>query len=64
MNAFSRQGKTLPSEVRNQIVEKWSKERGYSKYIATIKPTVVTVSMIVDLRAVIRRPYLHHTSVF
>ena len=41
MNAFSRQGKALPSEDRNQIIEKLlSNEYKYSKYIATIKPSL------------------------
>ena len=28
MNAFSRQDKALPSEVRNQIIEKWLSKEG------------------------------------
>ena len=64
MNALSRQGKALPSEVRNQIIEKWLSNEGTANISRQSNLPYKTVSNIVDLRVVIRRPYLHHTSVF
>ena len=61
MNAFSRQGKALPSEVRNQIIEKWLTNEGTTNRSRQSNLPYKTVSNIVDLRVVIRRPYLHHT---
>ena len=59
MNAFSRQGKALPSEVRNQIIEKWLSNEGTSNISQQSNLPYGTVSNIVDLRVLIRRPYLH-----
>ena len=64
MNAFSRQGKALPSEVRNQIIEKWLGNEGIANISRQSNLPYKTVSNIVDLWVVIRRPYLYHTSVF
>ena len=64
MNAFSRQGKALPSEVRNQIIEKWLSNEGTANISRQSNLPYKTVSNIVDLWVGIRRPYLHHTSVF
>ena len=64
MNVFSRQGKTLPSEVRNQIIEKWLRNEGMENISRQSNLPFKTVSNIVDLWVVIRRPYLDHTSVF
>ena len=64
MNAFSRQGKAFPSEVRNQIIEKWLSNEGTANISRQSNLPYKTVSNIVDLWVVIRRPYLRHTSVF
>ena len=64
MNAFSGQGKALPSEVRNQVVEKWLSNDGIANISRQSNLPYETVSNIVHLRVVIRRSYLHHTSVF
>ena len=64
MNAFSRQGKALPSEVRNQIIEKWLSNEGIANISRQSNLPYKTISNNVHLRVVIRSPYLHHTSVF
>ena len=59
MNAFSRQGKALPNEVRNQITEKWLSNEGTANISRQSNLPYKTVSNIVDLWVVICRPYLH-----
>ena len=49
MNAFIRQGKALPSEVRYQIVEKWISNEGMVNISRQLNLTYKTVSNIVDL---------------
>ena len=63
MNAFSRQGKGLPSEVRNQIIEKWLSNEGIANISRQSNLPNKTGSNILDRRVVIRRPFLHHTLV-
>ena len=64
MNTFSRQGKALPSEVRNQIVEKWLSNEGIANISRQSNLPYKTVGNIVDLCVLNRRPYLHDSSVF
>ena len=64
MNTFSIQGKDFSSEVRNQIIEKWLSNEGIANITRQSNLPNKTVSNIVDLWVAIRRPYLHHTSVF
>ena len=64
MNAFSRQGKALPSEVRDQIIEKWLSNEGIPNISRQSNLPYETVSNIVDFRVVIRRQYLHCTLYF
>lgn len=49
MNAFSRQGKALPIEVRNNIVEKWLNNEGIANISRQLNLPYKTVSNIVDL---------------
>ena len=49
MNAFSWQGKALPSEVRNQIIEKWLSNEGIANVLRQSNLPYKTVSNIVDL---------------
>ena len=58
MNPFCRQGKAFPSEVRNQINEKWLSNEGIANISQQSNLPYKTVSNIVDLRGVIRRPHL------
>ena len=64
MNAYNRQGKALPSEVRNQIIEKWLSNEGIANISRQSSQPYETVSNIMDFWVVFRRPYLHHISVF
>ena len=64
MNTFSRQSKALPGEFRNQVIEKLLSNEGIANISRKSNLPYKTVINIVDLRVVIRRPYLHHTSVF
>ena len=50
MNALSRQGKALPSEVRNQIIEKWLSNEGTANISRQSNLPYKTVSKIVHLR--------------
>ena len=63
MNAFSRQGKALPSEVRNQIIKqiivKWLSNECTANISRQSNLPYKTVSNIVDLGVVIRRQYFH-----
>ena len=52
------QGKALPSEVRSQIIEKWLSNEGTANTSRQSNIPYKTVSNIVDLWVVIRRPYL------
>ena len=56
MNAFSRKGKALPCEVRNQTIEKWLSNEGTANISSQSNLPYKTVSNIVDLWVVIRRP--------
>ena len=49
MNAFSRQGKALPTEVRNQIIEKWLSDEGTANISRQSNLPYKTVSNIGDL---------------
>jgi paired box protein 6 len=49
MNAFSRQGKALPIEVRNNIVEKCLNNEGIANISRQLNLPYKTVSNIVDL---------------
>jgi predicted transcriptional regulator len=51
MNAFSRQGKALPIEVRNQIIENWLDNEGLANILQQVNLPYKTVSNIVDLWA-------------
>ena len=64
MNAFSRQGKALPSEVRNQIIEKCLSNEGIANISRQSNLPFKTVSNIVHLTVITGCPHLHHTSVF
>ena len=50
MNAFSRHGKALPSEVRNQIIEKWLSYEGIANISRQSNLPYKTESNIVHLR--------------
>lgn len=49
MNPFSRQGKALPIEVRNEIIEKWLNNEGLSNISRQLNLPYKTVANIVDL---------------
>ena len=50
MNALSKQGKALPSEVRNQIMEKWLTREGIANISRQLNQPYKTVSNILDRR--------------
>ena len=50
MNVFSRQGRALPSTVRNQIIDKWLSNEGIANILQQINLPYKTVSNIVDFR--------------
>ena len=47
--SFSRQGRALPSKVRNQIIDKWLSNEGIANISQQINLPYKTVSNIVDL---------------
>ena len=49
MNVFNRQGRALPSKVRNQIIDKWLSNEGIANIAQQINLPYKTVSNIVDL---------------
>ena len=49
MSVFSRQGRALPSKVRNKIIDKWLSNKGIANIAQQIKLPYKTVITIVDL---------------
>ena len=49
MNVFSRQGRALPSKVRNQIIDKWLSNEDIASIGQQINLPYKTVSNIMDL---------------
>ena len=49
MNVFSRQGRALPSKVRNQIIDKWLRNEDIASIGQQINLPYKTVSNIMDL---------------